>query len=265
MPRRLAYGAGRAVGRAEAMGRVWEQDRGLALQVAVEEMRSRSRLEQLKEKLVMQQQAYTQKVEEEETREMRNRLSEELGINAAISGKTLEDLGDAAQDPHTVLGYSQASREVAKTKQLKTEKQAAQTFSSLSSEVRTELVGKGVDIRDPDAYGPAVKEIFERKRAEAGRMTDEEVLKASVSEFRWIYSQVAGGYGDAEELIGSDPDLRSAIDEEGTVDWAKLKTLLQQRWERANKGETAPAPPPDMGDADSWARDAINRLSIGGQ
>ena len=105
-------------------------------------------------------------------------------------------------------------------------------------------------------------------------MTDTEILEESNKEFQWLYKQAGPtGLAKPSEVIGADPALADAIDEDGTVDWRRLRDLVTEKWERAKRGEdtTRPLKPPAEpgvepigGTNEEWARATIKRLNIGG-
>jgi len=281
LPRQLAYRAGRAAGRGRALGRVWEQDRSLAIQIGLEDLRAQNRLQQLGERLKVQHRALQERTEEERARTMRNRLSEELGIRAGMAGRSLEDLGELGRDPHTILAHSQTTREMTTERARVTEREAGGLFRTLPQGARAFLVANRVDVRDPAAVSAGVQGYFREQEAEAARKTDAEIDELATAEFRWIFTQLRGGrrgaslFGGAgqdgapaQQLIGSDPELQDALDEEGVVDWTKLRTLVRQKWQRKKAGQvTAPAPEeevPEEGTAEEWASEALERLGIGG-
>ncbi len=220
-------------------------------------------MEELTEKFKLQSEALKGRMEEAETRKMRNALSTELGIQSATSGRSLEDLGDAVSDPRTVLAYSETKREMAKTEAKAEKKAGGALYRSFAGSMRAEIADIAVDVNDPEQVKSAVKEIFDNRRKEASRLTEEQIKSEAGKEWDSIY-KLAGpaGLSEPSDVIGSDPEISGAIRDDGTVDWMKLRTLLRQKWEKAKKGTvTAPIDTGPDGAAD-WAAKEIEKLGL---
>ena len=274
MPRRLAYRAGRAIGRGSAMRDVWQRDSNVAVRLGMEDLRHKNDLERLSQSFQAKQEdadrtrgILQEAAQAERARQETNMHSENLGALMAIAGQTPSE--GELDSPYTMRGYVEGRKQMGDVEGLdslagflsektgipkaaakfvakRSPSSALATVSKgtgdhtkgMGTEFRTFLASKNVDRADRSAVAASAKEWLDIQWSKGKAKTTIAAKKEVQKQFNVLSKLSGGGMFDDEvvPILLADPEMRDAVDEfSDEIDWNKVHELLQVKWGVAEK------------------------------